>query len=321
MSHPADPHAAEEGAGDPAGALLARAAVVVVNYGSSALLAANLAPLSEAEPALRVVVVDNPTDAGERERVRKLTEARGWTLVPAETNLGFGGGMNRGVAAAHAAGADVTVLLNPDAVLAPAVLRALVAAVRADRLALVAPRIERSDGTHWFAGADLYLDDGRVRSVRRRIPGARIEPWLTGACLAVSRELWERTGGFDERYFLYWEDIDLSWRVRRTGGELVLREDLVAVHDQGGTQQAEAGTYAKSRLYYYYNVRNRLLFAALHLPAEDARRWRRTALAVGIEVLRQGGRRQFLRPAGPVGALVRGLRDGRRLSREVRRAG
>lgn len=294
--------------------------MIVVNYGSSALLARNLGPLSEAEPSLTVVVVDNPTDQVERERVAELAAERGWSLVTPAANLGFGGGMNLGVAAAHDRGAEVTVLLNPDAVLAPAALRSLVAAVRSAPLTMVAPRIERSDGTHWFAGADLYLDDGRVRSARRRIPGARTEPWLTGACLALTRELWERVGGFDERYFLYWEDIDLSWRVRCVGGDLLVRQDIVAVHDQGGTQQAEAGTYAKSRLYYYYNVRNRLLFAALHLSPRDARRWRRTALTVGVEVLRQGGRRQLLRPRGPVAALARGLRDGFRLTRRYGRS-
>ena len=294
-----------------------RAAVIVVNYGSSDLLQRNLAPLSVDAGELTVVVVDNRTTDQERKQVRELAAKHGWLLVEPPANLGFGGAMNRGVRVAHEHGADVTVLLNPDAWIDAADLRGLAAAALDAPLALVAPRIDRPDGSPWFSGADLNLRDGRIRWSQGRIPDAATEPWLTGACLAVSRSLWERVGGFDERYFLYWEDVDLSWRVRRAGGRLVLRDDLHAVHDQGGTQRsmtAGRDTAPKSSVYYYYNIRNRLLFAASHLPPKQVRRWRRTAVIVGWEVLMQGGRRQLLASPAPLVAMVRGLLDGRRLS-------
>jgi GT2 family glycosyltransferase len=211
------------------------------------------------------------------------------------------------------------LLLNPDAVIAPAAARALFDAVAADPDALIAPRILRPDGTVWSEGADVSLVDGRMTSARRRPqpPERRAEPWLSGACLCIGRALWERVHGFADGYFLYWEDVDLSFRVRRAGGRLAVLEGVTATHAEGGTQQAgaEHGATAKSAGYYYFNIRNRMLFAALNLPDDDLRTWLRASRRVAWEILLQGGRRQFLRPAGPLRARWRGLRDGRRIAR------
>jgi len=300
-----------------------RLAIVVVNYGSSALLGANLAPLGAALPEALVVVVDNRTGESELVALRALAERHGWEFVPSATNLGFGAGMNLGVSRAQELGATAFLLLNPDLRISPDSVKTLERRVQADPLALLSPSITRPDGTPWFTGADLYLDDGRIRSPRRRdeFPGHRREPWLSGACLMVSRALWERISGFSSDYFLYWEDVDLSHRARAAGATLEVDGEATAVHAEGGTQGVAAthsGT-PKSNLYYYYNVRNRMLFAARNLPVEDVRRWQRTAVPVAWEVLLQGGRRQLLRSPGPLIAAARGLRDGRRIARmEVR---
>lgn len=293
---------------------LSTLAVIVVNYGSSELLAANLAPLTRLHSELRVVVVDNLSSTAERKSILSLAAAERWaTCLPGE-NLGFGRGMNLGVKAAADAGAEHFLLLNPDARIETASVSALLTAVRAEPLALLAPRVLRPDGSVWFDGSDLYLDDGRIRSARRRIEGARVEPWLSGACLMVSRQLWDRVGGFDPSYFLYWEDVDLSWQVRRVGGELRVMRSATAIHAEGGTQSASehrTSGLPKSAVYYYYNIRNRLLFASLRLSEPEMRRWEKQALPIAWEVLRQGGRRQLLTSLRPWSAAFRGVRDGR----------
>jgi GT2 family glycosyltransferase len=232
--------------------------------------------------------------------------------------------MNLGVDRAGELGASAFLLLNPDATIRADQVRTLLARVAAEPLTLVSPRVVRPDGSTWFDGADLYLSDGRIRSSRRRdqASAARIEPWLSGACLMVTERLWRMVGGFSDEYFLYWEDVDLSHRVALAGGVIEVCAGALAVHAEGGTQgegHSESGT-AKSATYYYYNIRNRLLFAARHLPADDLRRWRRVAIPVAYEVLLQGGRRQFLRSLRPVLAAVRGIRDGRRIVRYELRA-
>lgn len=295
-----------------------RLAIVVVSFGSSGLLAQHLASTAAEAPEARVVVVDNFSAVAERDAVRALTARMGWTLVAMDANAGFGGGANAGASLAFADGAEAVLLLNPDASIDLASMEALAAA--GDALTLRSPVVRTPEGRLWFGGLDVDMVDGEIRNPRRRgeRPGGQPAPWLSGACLWITREVWQLTGGFDHDYFLYWEDVDLSRRVVERGGSLLVVADATAVHDEGGThrtprQRAEA----KSELYYYWNIRNRMRFAAAHLDAAGVERWRRTALRAAWRIVLRGGRRQLLRPVGPLRALVRGLRDGRRIAEEA----
>ncbi|RFA21191.1 glycosyltransferase family 2 protein [Subtercola boreus] len=300
-------------------------AIVVVNYGSTALLEANLAPLTRRQPDLTVVIVDNYSTDTERARLVATAAREGWHTVLPTGNTGFGGGMNRGVLQAEQLGAQLLLLLNPDVEIAEAALRLLLETSAEHPEALLSPQILRPDGSVWFNGSDLYLTDGRIRSARRRVATntMAIEPWLSGACLLMTRELWRKTGGFDEQYFLYWEDVDFSHRVASAGGTLRVVSDAVAVHAEGGTQQGGGYSHsgeAKSNTYYYYNVRNRLLFAVRHLDDTDLVRWTALTRAIAWEILLQGGRRQFTRSLSPLVAAYRGARDGRRMVKDELRA-
>ena len=178
--------------------------VVVVNYGSSALLREHL-HLVVGEHCRRVVVVDNHTTEAESRALCALAAARGWDVVLQSDNRGFGAGCNAGARRAAELGCEMFLMLNPDAVVTPEVVAALADQVAGDPAAVVTPTVVRSDGVIWFRGGRLDLATGRTRTVGR-MSGDTV-PWLTAACLAVHRVLWERLGGFDERFFLYWEDV------------------------------------------------------------------------------------------------------------------
>jgi len=294
-----------------------RLGLVVVNYGSSGLLRAKLAITTRNLDAV-VVVVDSFSTDGERRAVAALAVERGWSLVATHENVGFGRGMNLGVEQALRLGADVFVLLNPDLSIDGIDVARLVARVRMDPLALVAPRILAPDGRPYAATTtDLLLDDGTMRtSARRPNPpdGRPFREWRSGACLACSAELWRRTGGFADEYFLYWEDVDLSWRVQLAGGTLRVDAEVTAIHDEGGTQR-RPNRRAKSETYYYFNIRNRLLYAACWLSPVERRQWWHTTPKAVRSVILQGGRRQLVTSIGPWRAAWRGVRDGRRFLR------
>lgn len=267
------------------------AACVVVNYRSSALIAQGLHAPALAERGLRVVVVDNFSTEAERAAVRALGAAHGWEVLALPGNPGFGAASNAGVARARALGCRAVVLVNPDVAAEAGVLRALADHVLADPSSMASPLIRRPGGQVWFAGAELLLSTGATRQLRGRPPVG--EPWLAGTCLAVHADLWERLGGFDDGYFLYWEDIDLSHRCLAAGGRVVVRDDLEVVHAVGGTQGE-----GKSAVYYRYNCRNRLLFAARHLPPRAILRWlAHTPAYTGRVLRREGGRRVVRRPS------------------------
>lgn len=294
-------------------------AVVAVNYGSTLLLRANLAPLSDAHPELQVVVVDNFSTDAERLALRDLARDASWTLVE-QPNDGFGSGCNSGVAAAFSKGAAAVVLLNPDARIDAGSVATLARAATSGEPALVAPVIRRPDGRVWFDGADVYLADGATRASRKRPAGARTWPWLTGACLAFTKRTWQLIGGFDDAYFLYWEDVDVSRRALVAGVGLRVEAQAKVIHDPGGTQ-ADAGG-GKSTAYFYYNTRNRLIFGARHLEDADYRAWVRTSPRLAVEILLRVGKRALLRSPGSAWAAFRGtlagLREGRRIRRHPR---
>jgi N-acetylglucosaminyl-diphospho-decaprenol L-rhamnosyltransferase len=278
--------------------------IVVVNFGSAALIEQNLGGLDLAALGAQVVVVDNFRSVQDSRAMAAVALRHGWLLSEPGSNVGFGSAVNLGAGLAIDRGCDTLLIVNPDLAVSGEVLAALAAAVRADPKVLVSPRIVRPTGEVWFEGGFISLDHGRTRS----IPGPadeRTPAWLSGACLAVHRDLWTAVSGFDDDYFLYWEDVDLSYRVTRAGGRLTVRQDLLAVHDVGGTQHA-SDQRAKSAMYYYYNCRNRLLFAAKHLDRRDRWRWSLRTPADVRRVLLRGGRRQLIAPRTTIWPAVSG---------------
>lgn len=300
-------------------------AVVVVNYGSHRLLEHALAGHQARAGGREIVVVDNWSSAAELAAVRDLGRRHGWHVVASAVNGGFGAAVNLGVAEAARLGCEAVLLLNPDARVDPHVVAALHEQVRREPDVAVAPRIVTPEGAVEFRGAQVSLRTGRIRSIApdfgddgrpRRIDGqlpgqvdAPVQGWLSAACLAMSLSLFERCGGMAEDYFLYWEDVDLSRRIERVGGGLLVRQDLVAVHSQGGTQPAVAAG-AMSATYYRYNAANRLRFAALHLPRRRIAVWMLRTPAESAQILLRGGRRQLLRSPAPLLAIVRGSLAG-----------
>jgi N-acetylglucosaminyl-diphospho-decaprenol L-rhamnosyltransferase len=287
-------------------------AVVVVNHASHELLARHLTA-TVAGADLLVVVVDNSSRPQDTAAAATLCAARGWFHVPVR-NEGFGAGVNAGLHEATARGAQGALVLNPDLAITSAAALELLATAR-ERDALVAPRVDRPDGRPWFTSGTL---DERTGSTRAVGDATRVE-WLSGACLAATTATWARLGGFDPRYFLYWEDVDLGRRATRAGVTLLVRDDVTAVHDVGGTQSS-AGSRRKSDTYYRENCRGRLVFAAHHLDARPRARWILGAPAYARAVVLRGGRRQLLHDPRPVLAAISGTLAGAWYARRTRPA-
>jgi N-acetylglucosaminyl-diphospho-decaprenol L-rhamnosyltransferase len=276
-----------------------RLGIVVVTFGAAELLETNLATIDTAALAAEVVIVDNFHSAAARSAVTAIANAHGWVVLPMSGNVGFGAAANEGVQHAESLGCSAFLLLNPDARIDAESIRELWRGCEASPSTMQSPRILRPDGTVWFRGGALDERSGNI------VRGAEGDPagWLTGACLMVHRDLWRRLGGFDPDFFMYWEDVDLSRRCVEVGGELRVRQDLTAVHEVGGTQDGGG----KSSGYYYFNCRNRLLFAAKHLSGASLRRWIIATPSASVRMmLRGGGRRRLLTSPATMWAGLRG---------------
>jgi GT2 family glycosyltransferase/glycosyltransferase involved in cell wall biosynthesis len=209
--------------------------VVLVNYRGADDTIACLRAFDDVDwPAdrLELIVVDNASGDGSVDRIRKaIPRAR---VIASRRNTGFAGGCNRGVDAAHG---DYVAFVNNDARPDPGFVRAAVDVLERDLdVACVACRVLDWDGRlvdfdapglAWYGqafklnvGAEALESDAVERDVL----------FGTGSGLVVRRKVFVDVGGFDERYFMFFEDVDLGWRLWLLGHKVRFVSGSVIYH-------------------------------------------------------------------------------------------
>lgn len=279
------------------------ARVVVVSWNGAHLLPDCLDSL-EAQTVrdrLEVVVVDNASTDGTADLLATRYPAV-WVVTSSE-NLGFAGGAALGM---DDATTDV-VLLNNDARFAPDAVERLLGALHApgaERVGAVtalvvldepaSPRV-RVNSTGGVLTAD---GAGGDRDWLVPLGEQSCEPEVfgfTGGAAALRREALDEVGGFDPWLFLYYEDTDLSWRMRAAGWTVRYVEGAVAFHRHAASSRADSPVFRS------YNTRNSLVVVARHAPTAMVLR------AYGRQTL--GLVRALVRRDVTAGARARGLRD------------
>lgn len=171
----------------------------------------------------KVIVSDNGSVDDSVSRIRQRFP---WAEVILNgQNLGFPGGSNAGIRRALTEGADYVWLLNNDAVPDPAALDALVDKAESDRqIGAVGSAIywmERPAELQAWGGGYVNFWLGRTRQFLRPVADDRVQ-YITGASLLIPRRVLETVGLLDEEIFLYWDDPEYCWRLRRAGWKLAV---------------------------------------------------------------------------------------------------
>jgi N-acetylglucosaminyl-diphospho-decaprenol L-rhamnosyltransferase len=189
-----------------------------------------------------IVVVEN----GEEGSTLPALSGQHVVLVVPKLNLGYGRGVNRGVAAAPVR--RYLLVSNPDVVVHEGAVAALVDFLdQHPNVAIVGPQIVRPDGSvypsqrvfpnFWLAGLHALLAPlwpGNPFSRRYRSPrkDGSVD-WVSGAFFLARRDRFEEVGGFDERYFMFAEDMALCWQMREHGHDIAATPDALVTHLEG----------------------------------------------------------------------------------------
>ena len=221
--------------------------VVIVSYNSRAVLDPCLQSLKKQNvfDDTEVIVVDNASSDGSPTMVR---ERHPWVkLIAGRKNVGFSRGVNIGIREARG---EYFLILNPDTVVrSDSIERLLEFMKRTPSAGIVGPKLVYNDGTLQYSCRRFYT--WKVLVLRRTILGkilknsaavadhmmldfdhesTREVDWILGACLLVRRRAVESVGLLDERFFLYFEDVDWCYRMRQKGWKVFYHPEAVVTH-------------------------------------------------------------------------------------------
>ncbi|MFZ5376073.1 MAG: glycosyltransferase family 2 protein [Patescibacteria group bacterium] len=258
-------------------------AIIIVNYNTQKDTRECLASLSKVDfkgASYKIIVVDNASK--EPLHLAKSLLDNNTEIIRSESNLGFTGGNNLGISyAIKKYQSEFFLLLNSDTTVADNFYQALKKTLQAhSQAAIVSPKIYFYPGNEyhlqsytkkergkilWFAGGSI--DWQHLSSFHRGVDEldrgqfdheTEID-FATGCCMLFKRELVERIGIFDKRFFLYSEDVDYCLRAKRAGYKIIFSPLSVIWHKNSGSSEGVG-----SKVQTYYQTRNKLLLALKH---------------------------------------------------------
>jgi GT2 family glycosyltransferase len=310
--------------------------VIIVNWRSADYLKkclksvfANAAGLS-----LEVIVIDNASYDGCGEMIaREFPEVR---FFQSPENLGFARANNLGFE--HSSGKNL-LFLNPDTEIVGSALQEMLASLeRTPTAGIVGPKLLNSDLSiqtsciqRFPTVLNQFLDSEylRARFPRARIWGMRPlwersgEPTevevISGACLMIKRDAFEQSGMFSPRYFMYSEDVDLCYEVRRLGRKILFAGKVTVIH-HGGRSSSEseeshfASVMAKESIYRFFLDKRGRLYGALFRAVTVAAALFRLALCGAVIALPRHNRNQPARAAASKWRAILGWGLGRATS-------
>jgi GT2 family glycosyltransferase len=215
----------------------------------------------------QIVVVDNGSDDEEFNKLKNNFPLI--QVLRSDDNLGFTGGNNLGIKYSLEEKADYILLLNNDTIVEPNFIQPLLNVFEEDKNAgIVAPQIN-----YFYEPRKIWTEGGKISRLRGsgfaysdQIE-SNIKPYnkevtfVSGCCMLIKKEVFEKIGLFDENYFLYVEDADLCYRTTHAGYKIIVTHSSKIHHKVSSSTKEYL-----SLLPLYYVTRNRLYFAKKNFP-------------------------------------------------------
>lgn len=258
-------------------------AIVTVNYNTAddtKVFLKSLKQLKTQGVSVEVIVVDNGS-----EKPLSLEAKEHTHLIRLEENTGFTGGYNAGIRQALKRNADYIMVVNNDTTVDPDLIQSLITVLDCDpKIGVVVPKIYFAKGhefhkdrytkdelgkVFWYAGGSI--DWKNAMSIHRGVDevdhGQYDAPeeisFATGCCMMFKKEVLQEIGLFDDRYFLYFEDADMSERIRLAGYKIYYAPRGILYHVNASSS---GGAGKGNVLQDYFITRNQMLFGMMYAP-------------------------------------------------------
>jgi len=228
----------DHGEGQP----VPRISCVIVNWNCWQDTIACLASLEKSDyPNLSIILIDNASTNNSVPQIRSSFPHL--EIIESPRNLGFGRGNNLGIELALSRGVKYIWLLNNDTVVEPGTLAALVKVAEADpqigEVGSVLHYMHDPAQIQCWGGGSIDLWTGRIRHFQQPVPPASLD-YLTAASVLLRATALAQAGLFDPAFFMYWEDTDLSFRIRAAGWKLAVATDARLVHKENASTQPKS---------------------------------------------------------------------------------
>jgi len=211
----------------------------------------------------QVVLVDNASTEGSALKLQKqFSQNNNFHFLQNKSNLGFAAGNNVGIKYALAKGADYIFVLNNDTQVAKSTIGILKETLEKNLSAGIAvPKIFFPDGKNlWYAGGKIsFILGGSIHNVKSDdSQSSREVNFATGAAMMLKADCLKKGGLFDEKFFAYNEDTDLSWRFLKYGFKILYVPKAIVFHKAGGSFGV------RTFRHLYFDSRNKILFMKKH---------------------------------------------------------
>ncbi|MDJ0674197.1 MAG: glycosyltransferase family 2 protein [Calothrix sp. MO_167.B42] len=287
--------------------------IILVNYNGADVLLDCLNSIEKFIPKhnLDIIVVDNASQDDSRKLIAdKFPHIH---LIKLPENRGFGAGNNAG---ASIATGEFLLLLNTDTILTENILPHLIDLMYTNpQIGIVGPKLLNADGSFQVSFAHTISIQGeyqtlklhqaaknpsQLKIIEQQYQDIQEVDVVVGAALLIRSSLFQALGGFDENFFMYFEESDLCQRVRNQGYKIVYTPHVSLIHLKGySTQQAAspmAIEYRRSQMYYYYKHRPSVeqLLVRVYLFVKFLFEWLRTTnpnswkMAIAIMTFKPG---------------------------------
>jgi len=210
-----------------------------------------------------IILVDNESDDSKLSALKR----KNITTISNSKNEGFSKANNQGIEYALKTNFDYVLMLNNDTIVKSNLIDVLVRTAQAKKISAIQPLILNHNGQKiWNGGGKINYFFGTFFSSNKASNSYKIIDWFTGCCCLFETKLFLEIGKLDEKFFAYYEDVDLSLRIKKNGYKIGFTSQTELIHLESASSKLETSNEGSLNPYVHYlNIKNHILVFRKHI--------------------------------------------------------